>query len=84
MPLTFFYPEYKVKKTSPQAYVKEAVKRQQELHELCRRNTAQAQMRQRKNYDENILQAKPYSVGQYVWVFQNVMPPKGTKKLLKK
>ena len=51
MPLTFFYPEYEGKKTSPQAYVKEAVRRQQELNELCRRNTAQAQMRQRKKYD---------------------------------
>ena len=84
MPLTFFYPEYEGKRTSPQAYVKEAIKRQQELNELCRRNTAQAQMRQRKKYDEKILQAKPYEVGQYVWVFQNVIPPKGAKKLLKK
>ena len=64
--------------------MKEAVKRQQELNELCRRNTAQAQMRQRKKYDEKILQAKPYAVGQYVWVFQNIIPPKGTKKILKK
>ena len=69
MPLTFFYPEYERKKTSPQAYVKEAVRRQQELNELFRRNTAQGQMRQRKNYDEIILQAKPYAVGQYVWLF---------------
>ena len=84
MPLTFFYPEYEGKRTSPQAYVKEAIRRQQELNELCRRNTAQAQMRQRKKCDENILQAKPYDVGQYVWNFQNVIPPKGTKKLLKK
>ena len=84
MPPTFFYPEYEGKKTSPQAYMKEAIRRQQELNELCRRNTAQAQMRQRKKYDEKILQAKPYAVGQYVWVFQNVIPPKGTKKLLKK
>ena len=84
MPLTFFYPEYEEKKTSPQAYVKEAVKRQQELNELCRRNTAQAQTRQRKKYDVKILQAKPYAVGQYVWVFQNNIHPKGTKKLLKK
>ena len=89
MPLTFFCPEYEGKRTSPQAYVK-------------------AQMRQRKKYDERILQAKPYEVGQYVWVsptsmwvsptpmwtpggpkvsqwvFQNVISPKGTKKLLKK
>ena len=84
MPLTFFYPENEGKKTSPQAYVKEAVKRQQELNELCRRNMAQAQMRQRKKYDEKILQAKPYAVAQYVWVFQNIIPPKGKKKLLKK
>ena len=54
MPLTFFYPEYEGKKTSPQAYVKEAARRQHELNEHCRRNTAQAQMRQRKNYDEKI------------------------------
>ena len=84
MPLTIFYPEYEGKKTSPQAYVKEVVRRQQELNELCRRNTAQAQMRQRKKYDEKILQAKPYAVGQNVWVFQNIIPPKGTKKLIKK
>ena len=64
--------------------MKEEAKRQQELNELCRRNTAQAQMGQRKKYDEKILQAKPYAVGQYVWVFQNVIRPKGTKKLLKK
>ena len=63
MPLTFFKPRIRSEKTSPQAYVKEAVKRQQELNELCRRNTAQAQMRQRKKYDENILQAKPYAMG---------------------
>ena len=84
MPLTFCYPEYEGKKTSPQAYVKEAVKRQQELIEFCRRNKAQAQRRQRKKYDEKILQAKPYAMGQYVWVFQNIIPPKGTKKLPKK
>ena len=52
MPLIFFYPENEGKMTSPQAYVREAIRRQQELNELCRRNTAQAQMRQRKNYDE--------------------------------
>ena len=84
MPLTFFYPEYEGKRASPQAYVKEAIRRQQEINELCRRNTAQAQIRQRKKYDERILQTKPYEVGQYVRVFQNNIPLKGTKKLLKK
>ena len=41
-------------------------------------------MRKRKKYDEKILQAKPYALSQYVWVFQNVILPKATKKLLKK
>ena len=70
VPLTFFNPEYEGKKTSPQAYLKEAVRRQQELNELCRRNTAQTQRRQRKKYDKKC--------------FQNIIPPKRTKKLLKK
>ena len=36
------------------------------------------------NVRTNLVQAKPYAVGQYVWVFQNVIPPMGTKKQLKK
>ena len=32
--------------------------------------------------DEKIIQAKPYAVGKYVWVFQNVILPKGTKTLV--
>ena len=41
-------------------------------------------MRQRRKYDEKILQAKPYAKGQNVGKFQNVIPPKGSKKLLQK
>ena len=47
-------------------------------------NTAQAQFQQREKYDEKVIQAKPHTVGQYVWVFQNVFSPKRTKNLLKK
>ena len=83
LPLTFFYPEYEGKKTSPQVYVRDVIRRQQELNDLCRRNTQQAQARQRKKFDKKAAGAKAYSVGDYVWVFQNVIPPKGTKKLLK-
>ena len=84
LPLTFFYPEYEGKKTSPQVYVRDVIRRQQELNDLCRRNTQQAQARQRKRFDKKAAGAKAYSVGDYVWVFQNVIPPRGTKKLLKK
>ena len=79
MPLTFFYREYEWKKTSPQAYVKEAVRRQVEQNKLRRRITAQAHMRQLKKYDAKILQANPYAVGQNVWVFQNAIPQKGLR-----
>ena len=80
LPLTFFYPEYVGKKTSPRVYVRDVIRRQQELNDLCRRNTQQAQARQIKKASG----AKAYSVGDYVWVFQNVIPPKGTKKLVNK
>ena len=35
LPLTFFYPEYEGKKTSPQAFVRDVIRRQQELNDLC-------------------------------------------------
>ena len=40
-PLTFFNPEYEGKKTSPQVYVRDVIRRQQELNDLCRRKTQQ-------------------------------------------
>ena len=39
LPLIFFYPEYKWKKTSPQVYARNVIRRQQEINDLCRRNT---------------------------------------------
>ena len=84
LPLTFFYPEYEGKKTSPQVYVGDVINCQQELNDLCGRNTQQAQAMQRERFDKKAAGAKAYSVGDYVWVFQNVIPPNGTKELLKK
>ena len=80
LPLTFFYPEYEGKKTSPQVYVRDVIRRQQELNDFCSWNTKQAQARKRKRFDKKAAGLKTYSVGDYVWVFQNVKPPKGTKK----
>ena len=60
------------------------IRYQQELNDLCRRITQQAQARQRKSFDKEAAGAKAYSVGDYIWVFENVIPTKGTKKLLKK
>ena len=82
--LMFFYPEYEGKRTAPQTYVRDVIRRQQDLNDLCRRNTQQAQIRQKRRFDKRTADAKAYSVGDYVWVFQEVVPPKGTKKLLKK
>ena len=41
LPLSFFYPEYEGKKTSPQVYVRDGIRHQQELNDLCRQNTQQ-------------------------------------------
>ena len=48
LPLTFFYPEYEGKRTAPQTYVRDVIRRQQDLNDLCRRNTQQAQIRQKR------------------------------------
>ena len=64
--------------------MRDVIRRQQELNDLCRRNTQQAQARQRKKFDKKAAGARAYKVGDCIWVFQNVIPPKGTKKLLKK
>ena len=79
LPLTFFYPEYEGKKRSPLVYVKDVIRLQHELNDLCRQNTQQAQARQRKRFDKRAAGAKGYSVGDYVWVNQNVIPPKERK-----
>ena len=84
LPLTFFYREYEGKTTAPQTYVRDVIRRQQDLNDLCRRNTQQAQIRQKRRFDKRTADAKAYSVGDYVWLFQEVVPSKGTKKLLKK
>ena len=83
LPLTFFYSEHEGKKTSKKVLVRDVIRRQQGLNDLCRRNTQQAQGRQRKRFDKKAAGANACSVGDYVWVFQNVIPPKGTKKLPK-
>ena len=66
--LNFFYSEYEGKKTSPQVYVRNVIRRQQELNDLCRRNTQQEQASQRKKLNKKAAGAKAYSVGDYVWV----------------
>ena len=83
-PLTVLYPEYEGKRKAPQTYVRDVIRGQQDLNDLCKRNTQQAQIRQKRRFDKSTADAKAYLVGDYVWVFQEVVPPKGTKKLLKK
>ena len=73
LPVIFFYPEYEVEKTLPQVYVRDVIRRQQELNDLCRRNTQQARARQSKRFDKKAAAANAYSVGDYAWVFQIVI-----------
>ena len=64
--------------------MKEAVRRQQELNELCRRNTAQKEMRQRRKYDFKNDSGKAICCGTiYLGVLER-HTFKRDKKLLKK
>ncbi|XP_063727111.1 uncharacterized protein LOC134854685 [Symsagittifera roscoffensis] len=62
--LTFFYPENEEKRTAPQTYVRDVIRIQQDLNDLCRRNTQQAQIRQKRRFDKRTGDAKAYSVEQ--------------------
>ncbi len=45
MPLIYFFPHFETEKISPFQYVRKTIERQQELNELVRANTQQAQLR---------------------------------------
>ena len=83
IPLTFLYPEFAANSfESHEAYVDHVLARQQEIHDLVRRNTNQAQLRQKLKYDRAI-QARAYQVGELVWVFCRYVPQKGSPKLMR-
>ena len=56
--------------------------RQQEIHDLVRRNTHQAQLRQKLKYDRAI-QARAYQPGELVLIFCRYVPQKGSPKLMR-
>ena len=80
MPLILSFPQYDGEKMSPFQYVKQTIKRQQELSELVRANTQQAQMRQKSHFDKHCKGPKAYEVGDWLWVFCRIIP---TAKLLR-
>ena len=79
IPLTYLYPEFATQSfPTHDAYVDHVLARQQEFHDLVRRNTHQAQLRQKLKYDRAI-RAKAYAVG----VFCRYVPQKGSTKLMR-
>ena len=57
--LTFLYHEYEGKTTSPQTYVRDVIRRQQDLNDFCRRNTQHAQIRQKRDLIKGLQMQKP-------------------------
>ena len=83
IPLSFIYPEFAAREfESKEEFVEHLLARQQEIHELVRRNTHQAQIRQKQKFDKH-LKAKAHAVGDAVWVFCHIIPKGGTRKLLR-
>ena len=69
IPLIYLYPEFAARSFELHgAYVDHILARQQEIHDVVRRNTHQAQPRQKLKYDCAIC-ANAYNVGDPVWVF---------------
>ena len=63
------YPEFAARGfDSKEEFVEHILARQQKIHELVRRNTNQAQLRQKLKFNRH-LQAKAHAVGDAVWVF---------------
>ena len=83
IPLSFIYPEFAAREfESKEEFAEHLLARQQEIHEFVRRNTHQAQVRQKQKFDR-YLKAKAHAVGDAVWVFCHIIPKGGTRKLLR-
>ncbi len=83
MPLIFFYAQFEPEKQSPFQYVKQKIKRQQDLNELVRANTQQAELRQKRKFDKSCKGSKAIEIGDCVWVFCKIIPAGGTAHLLR-
>ena len=83
IPLSFIYPEIAARGfDSKEEIVEHLLATQQEIHELFRRNTHQAQLWQKLKLDRH-LKAKAHVVGDAVWVFCHLIPKGGTRKLIR-
>ena len=81
--LSFIYPKFAAPGfDSKGEFVEHLLARQEEIHELVRRNTHQAQLRQKLKFDRH-LKAKAHAVGDAVWVFCHIIPKGGTRKLIR-
>ena len=83
IPLTYLYPEFATQSfPTYDAYVDHVLARQQEIHDLVRRNTNQAQLRQKLKY-ERAIRVKAYAKSDLVWVFCRYVPQKCFPKLMR-
>ena len=83
IPLSFIYPEFAARGfDSKEEFVEHLLARQQEIHELVRRNTHHAQLRQKLKFDRH-LKGKAHAVGDAVWLFCHIIPKEGTRKLIR-
>ena len=83
IPLSFIYPEFAARGfDSKEQFVEHLLARQQDIQELVRRNTHQAQLGQKLQFDRH-LKAKTHAIGDAVWIFCHIIPKGGTRKLIR-
>ena len=81
IPVSFIYPEFAARGfESKEEFVEHLLARQQEIHGLVRRNTHQAQLRQKVTFEPK---SKSARLGDAVWVFCHIIAKGGTRKLIR-
>ena len=83
VPTLFIYPQFAARGVdSKEEFVEHLSARQQEIHELVRSNTHQAQLREKLKFDHH-LKAKAHAVSDAGWVFCHIIPKGSTRKLIR-
>ncbi len=64
-------------------YIKQIFRRSAKIEQMARSNIRQAQIRQKRNYDQDAVHLHPYKEGDQVLVSVKVIPRGGVGKLLR-
>ncbi len=83
IPLMILFPKDEVEFKTHKPYVNKLLTEAARIHALTRRNTQQAQIRQKRNFDKTTGHQVPFKEGDVVMMHAKIVPRGGTSKLLR-